>query len=191
MLARTAMVTLWKSRALAELSRPGEDERSFRIRLTQLARERRDAEVEKVRERFARRLAALAERLRRAEGRIDAEKQQASSQKLASILSGAASVAGMLFGRRKLSATNVGRVGTAVRSFGRSSKEAGDVERAEESAEALRAQLAALEAEIEAAVAAVANRPDGAGEELEPVVVRPKKSDVEVRRLALAWVPGR
>ena len=188
-LARTATVTLRRSRALGELSRPGEDERAFRIRLAEIARERRDAEVAAIRERYAKRVAALEERVRRAETRIDAEKEQASAQKLSSILSGAASVAGMLFGRRKLSASNVGRVGTAVRSFGRSSKESGDVERAEEGAEALRAQLGELRDELEKAVATVAGTPLGT-EELEEVVVRPKKTDVEVRRLALAWVPA-
>jgi hypothetical protein len=190
-LARSASVTLLRSKALGELSRPGEDERAFRIRLAETARERRDARVAKVRDRYASRLAAIEERIRRAEARVEAERQEASSEKLSSLLGGAASVAGVLFGRRRISATSVGRIGTAVRSFGRSSKQAGDVERARETVAALREQAAALAAEIERAVAAAGGEgaADAAAEALEPVVVRPKRADVEVVSLALAWVP--
>ncbi|MGH7856793.1 MAG: hypothetical protein ACREQY_05630, partial [Candidatus Binatia bacterium] len=77
----------------------------------------------------------------------------------------------------------------AVRSLGRSSKEAGDVARASESLAALREQRAALDAEIAAALDAAETRLDPLSEALEPVVLRPKKSDVDVQRVVLAWVP--
>jgi hypothetical protein len=95
----------------------------------------------------------------------------------------------MLFGRKRVSATSVGRVGTAVRSLGRQSKEAADIGRAQESAAALREQLAALERELEAAAGGV-GRTDPAAELLEEVALKPKRADVEVLRLALAWVPA-
>ena len=144
-----------------------------------------------MRSKYAAKLAALEERIRRAEARVEAERQEASSEKLSSILGGAASVAGVLFGRRRISATSVGRIGTAVRSFGRSSKQAGDVDRARETVAALREQAAALAAEIERAVETAGGEGagDAAAEPLEPVVVRPKRADVEVVSLALAWVP--
>jgi hypothetical protein len=188
-LARKAEIRLWLSRGLGELSRPGESERDFRIRLAGVARERRDTEVEKLRARYAGKVAALEERIRKAEARVAVETQQADQQKLSTILAGAASVAGMLFGRKRVSATSVGRVGTAVRSLGRQSKEAADIGRAQESAAALREQLAALERELEAAAGGV-GRTDPAAELLEEVALKPKRADVEVLRLALAWVPA-
>ena len=39
-------------------------------------------------------------------------------------------------------------------------------------------------------VAAVEARLDAAAEELETVEIRPRKSDVEVRRVVLAWIPA-
>jgi hypothetical protein len=190
-LARTAAVTLLRSAALGAISHAGESERDFRVRLRELARERRDLEVAKVREKFGAKVATLEDRIRRAEARVEVEKQQADAQKLSTILAGAASVAGMFFGRRKLSATNVTRVGTAVRSLGRTSKESGDVERANESVEALREQKAQLESEIADAASALDGRFDPLTAALESVTVRPRKGDVEVRRLALAWVPAK
>lgn len=188
-LHRSVRVTLWKSPSLRELSRPGESEREFRIRLHDLAHERRDEAVAKLRTKYASKVAALEDRIRRAEARVASEKQQADAQKMSTILAGAASVAGMLFGRRRLTATNVGRVGTAVRSLGRSQKEAGDIARAAENVEALAEQRAALEREIEAATAGIAARYDVANESLEEIAVAAKKSGVEVRRVALAWIP--
>jgi hypothetical protein len=187
---RTATVEILRSPTLRESSRPGEGEREFRIRLTDLAHQRRDGELEKIRKRYAPRLASLDDRLRRAGARVEAEKQQADAQKMSTILAGAASIAGVLFGRSKVSATNVTRVGTAVRAYGRTSKKAGDVERAKENVAALLEQRAALEEEIEGALAAVATRYDLASEELERITVKPRKSDVEVRLVALAWVPA-
>jgi len=190
-LQRSVRVTLWKSGSLGELSRPGESEREFRIRLRELSHERRDEALAKLRAKFASKVATLDDRIRRAEARVASEKQQAEAQKMSTILAGAASVAGMLFGRRKLTATNVGRVGTAVRSLGRSQKEAGDIARAAENVEALAEQKSALEREIEAATAELAARFDTTDERLEEVAIAPKKSGVEVRRVALAWVPER
>ena len=188
-LQRSVRVTLWKSPSLSEHSRPGESEREFRIRLHDQVHERRDEAVAKLRGKYAPKAAALDERIRRAEARVASETQQAEAQKMSTWVSGAATVAGMLFGRRKLTATNVGRVGTAVRSLGRSQKEAGDIERAEENVAALVEQRATLEREIETATAEIAARFDIANERMEEVAVAPKKSAVEVRRVALAWVP--
>jgi len=188
-LYRSVSIDLLKSPSLDEESRPGESERDFRIRLRELARERRDAEVEKIRAKFAPKLATLDERIRKAEARVEVESQQASSQKMSAVLAGAASVAGMLFGRRRLSATNVTRVGTAMRSIGRTGKESADVDRARDTVEALREQRAALDAEVESAIAAAGEGIDPLTDELETVAVRPRKSDVETLRVALAWIP--
>ena len=53
----------------------------------------------------------------------------------------------------------------------------------------MRARRSELEAEIQAAVAGLAAGYDPAAEVLETVAVRPRKADVEVRRVVLAWDP--
>jgi hypothetical protein len=189
-LARTETLALLRSAGFDALSKPGEPEREFRARLAETARERRDAELDRVRAKYAAKVATMEEKLRRAEARVESEQQQADAQKWGTVMAGAASVAGVLFGRKKISATNIGRVGTAVRSLGRSSKESGDVARASGTVEAVRAQQASLDAEISAALAAAAARLDPLTERLATVVLKPKKSDVDVTRVVLAWVPS-
>lgn len=188
-LARALAVRLWRHAGLRETSRPSESERDFRARLADLAREARDAEVEKLRSRIEPKLATLDERIRRAEAKVAEQQQQASSRKLDTAMSIGATVLGALFGRRKLSVTTVRSASASARSAGRIAKETKDVELATASLEDLRARRAELEAEAEASIAALPSATDVASAALEEIQVKPKKADVEVLRVALAWAP--
>jgi Skp family chaperone for outer membrane proteins len=182
---------LLKSAALDEVSRPGESAGDFRVRLAQKGRERRDAEVAKLREKYGAKAARLQDRIRRAEQAKERQEEQARSQKWQTGLSFGATVLGALFGRKTLSKTNLSKVGSAVRGVGRSLQESKDVEHAEENLEALRAEEKELNAALEAEVAALEARFDPAAETLETVALKTKKSDVEVRTVLLAWAPRR
>jgi hypothetical protein len=186
---RGRRLELLRSPAARMVSRPGESEADFRVRLGEAAREARDRAVEELRQRYSARAAKLQERLRRAEERIEREKSQASAQRMQTAISMGATVFGVLLGRKRGSTTNIGRATTAMRGVGRSSREAQDVERAEDSADAVRAEIAALEAELETAVQTLESHQDPRNEPLETVTVRPRKADVETRLVALAWEP--
>ncbi len=139
-LYRGVRVDLLSSPRLAAMSRAGESERDFRVRLGDLAREARDEERAKLEARYAPKVQQLEERERRALAKVEQEKQQASSKKLETAISLGSTVLGALFGRRRLSSTTLGRAATSARSASRSMKEARDVDLAEESVEAVRAQ---------------------------------------------------
>ncbi len=74
----TQKVELFASPSLKEVSRPGETEAEFRIRLGQSARERRDEMVDQVRVKYTNRKAILQERLRRA---LQVKEKQAEQAK--------------------------------------------------------------------------------------------------------------
>ena len=189
-LYRTVGVDLLRSARLDTLSKAGESERDFRIRLADVARQARDQERVKIEARYAPKVQQIEERERRALARVEQEKQQASSKQLDTVISVGATVLGALFGRRRLSTTTLTRAASSARSASRTLKESRDVGLAEETVEAVRAQRATLEAEIQNALAELAGRFDPAVETLETISVKPKKSDVEVRRVVLAWVPA-
>jgi hypothetical protein len=92
-------------------------------------------------------------------------------------------------GRKITSAGNISRAGTAARGVGRSYKESQDVARADENIQAVEQQLADLNGQFESETAALTARIDPATEPLENVSVRPKKTDISVRVVALAWAP--
>jgi hypothetical protein len=171
------------------LSRPGESERDFRVRLQESARAERDARVEALRKKYAPRAAALEERERRAAQAEAREREQVTHQGVQAAISVGATILGALLGRKKVSVGDIGRATTAARGAGRVLKERGDVARATDTVEAIRQQRAALEAELQAEVAALDARADPLHDALEPVAIRPRKTHVTVRLCALGWAP--
>lgn len=67
--------------------------------------------------------------------------------------------------------------------------QAGDVGRAKDTVESLRQQTAELQAEFQAEVDALETKIDPVSEALEPVTIRPKKTNVGAKLVALTWVP--
>lgn len=168
---------------------PEEPERDFRIRLQQALREARDAAKARLQQKYASKLAALQDRVRRAQAAVRRESEQASHQKMQSALSVGATVVGALLGRRMTSGSTLGRATTAARGLARTQKEEQDVRRAEAALAAARQQLAALEAEVVSALAAIETGEDAMTTPLARVTITTRKSQIAVERLGLAWVP--
>lgn len=187
-LQESETLRLWRSPALKVVSRPGEDERGFRIRMQQLAREKRDELVDELRKKYAPKLAALEERLRRAQAVVQKQQEQARQAKMDTAFSVGTALFGMLAGRRGR-ASVLGRAGSAARRAGRVMQENGDVLRASDTVASLHEQLRELGDQLDAEVAALAERFDPSAEALETIAVRPKKADVNVQLIALAWAP--
>lgn len=186
---RDHALTAWRAPALGELSRPGEPEGAFRVRLQERTRERRDTEVEALRRRWAAKLEAQAGRVAKASEKIAREDAQYSQQKLQSAVSFGASIVGALFGRKLGSVGNVGRATTAARGVGRAVREREDVDRAKQEAESQKKKLAELEQELEQEIAALSERFRPEALSLQPVAVKPRKSDITIERVVLAWTP--
>jgi hypothetical protein len=182
-------LTLWRSPGLKQLSQPGESERDFRVRLQQAAREQRDRAGEALRQKYAPKIAALQERLRRAQQSVARETEQAKQQKTQTAISFGATLLGAFVGRRAVSATTLGRATTAARGVSRTMKEKEDIGRAQETVESLEARLGALEEEFQAETEALETKMDPQTEELETLTLRPKKADISIALLSLAWVP--
>ena len=181
---QTHPMALWRCKPLKLQSKPGESKAEFASRVQLAAREQRDEGVEKLRERFAKKIQRMRERERRAETRVEREQSQYDQQKLQTGISMGATVLGAIFGRG-----GIGRATTAARGAGRVAREREDVQRAEESLEEVREAIHALEIEVEEEVRAYVAEREAQGAEIEEVVVRPRKSDIDVTGLKLAWKP--
>jgi len=188
-LARSEELTVYSSKELGLSSKPGESEGEFRSRLADAARQRRDGEVDKVKARLAPKFTALDERMRRAQAKVAEQKSQATAQTISTAASVFGAVAGALFGRRKLSTATLSRAASSARSASRSMKESRDVGLAEEGVEAVQARIAELQAELAAAIAEVESRSDPQNLALAAKGLKPKKTDVEVVRVGLVWLP--
>jgi hypothetical protein len=189
MLFRTQKVELFRSPSTKDVSKPGESERDFRVRLQQSGRESRDKGADALRQKYAPKIATLQDRIRRAE--LAKEKQQAESRssQMQAAISVGASILGAFMGRKAISATNIGRATTAIRSAGRVVKESKDVGVAEENITALQQQLADLEAQFKSESDALAAATDPLNEKLETVSIKPTKANIAIKLIALAWTP--
>jgi hypothetical protein len=68
-------------------------------------------------------------------------------------------------------------------------KESQDIERAKETLEAAQKQKVDLEAQAQAEIQQLGGALDPANEPLETITLKPKRTDLTVQLVALAWVP--
>jgi hypothetical protein len=177
--------------ALKQVSTPGESEGDFRVRLGLQLREARDAQVEKLRSSYAPRLASLNERLEAAQARIERERSQLTQQKLQTVVSVGATILSAFLGKRALSATSMGRATTAIRSATRIGRESQDVDQANESAASVQQKIADLGAQCDAEIKALGASMEQSAVVLRTVRLSPRKSDIAIGEMALAWQPWR
>ncbi len=188
-LFRTQKVSLFRSPTLKMTSEAGESEREFRIRMQQRVHEQRDSVAEKLRQTYAPKRAALEERLRRARQAKEREAEQAKQQYVQTAISVGATILDAFLGRKTVSRTTVGKATTAARSAGRAIKESGDIARATENEDAVRKQIESLETQFQADLERLSSAGDSLTEPLEPVAIRPTKTNISVTLLGLGWVP--
>jgi len=182
---------LFRCDALDELSTPGESLAEFKARLSHSGREQRDADVEALRKRWAPKLQTLQNAVQRAQKGLVDQQSQASGQTLDTMVTVGTTLLGAFLGRKTLSVTNLNRARTALRSGSRTVKERQDVGSAQQQLEAAKKQLADAEAEFqeETEKLETAAAPDALA--VVEFTVPPRKSDIAVGNLLLAWTPWR
>ena len=142
-----------------------------------------------LRTKYAPKLAALQEKIRLAYERLEREQAQANRSTWDATIAMGSSVLGALLGRKTISKTNLSKATTAAKAAGRAMQQRGDVSQAGESLEVLQRKYADLQAEFQSKIEEIhaALRPEAL--ELEPLALRPKKTDITVEKVVLAWMP--
>ncbi len=128
--------------------------------------------------------------MRRAEQAREKQQNESRSSQVQAVISVGASILGAFLGRKTLSATNIGRATTAIRSAGRVMKESQEVGHAEENVATLQQQLADLEAQFTSESDTLVAATDPLTEQFEVISLKPSKSNIVVKLVALAWVPA-
>ena len=174
---------LWKCEEPKTYSKLGENEGDFRIRLRTAAHELRDQLVEKVRDSYHSKMAAMEKRMRSAEDRLAREQAQYNSAKVETAVSFGESILGAIFGR-KLSR----RASTSARRMTNAAQQRSDVQRAEDRIEDLQRDFRELEHELQDEIHKIEERCDINNLELEELELRPRKSDLEVKEFVVVWL---
>jgi hypothetical protein len=185
-LYRDEPLELFACLAAGQTSAPGEDEASFKARLALALREKRDAQIEKLREKYAARLRTLEDQIRRAEERVEREQAQLADRRMQTAVSVGTSILGALLGRKRLSTTTLSKAGTAARNAGRLGREQQDVARAQASREELLRRREELEQEVAAQIEEMKRAWDPQTVAIETVRIAARKTDIDVE-LAVLW----
>jgi hypothetical protein len=188
-LTRSSRLVVWRAGAIDAVSDPGESEAAFRLRIAQRLREWRDAEMDRVRERYASKRMTLADRIDRARQKVQREKAEARNQSLQTYVSVGTAILDALL-RRKATTTTVGKAATSMRSASRSARQQADVAHAEESLATLLDRQESLEAEVTAALERIRLESSLERVVLERLEIPARKADSVVEDVVLAWVPG-
>jgi hypothetical protein len=179
-------LVLYESKARKLCSQPGESERDFRIRLAEAAREARDDQADKIRQKYDSRVRTLQDRMLRAEQAVERKKGQSQQAMLNTGVAALGGLLGAVFGSSR---SQIGRASTAARGAGRVAQSRQEAARAEETVEAVRAQIDELERELQEELRKVEDTANGE-EPLEEVAVRPALNAISMRLVALVWVGG-
>jgi hypothetical protein len=182
-LYRSEKLDLYRCRRLKLESAPGEEESDFLVRVRDALDELKEEAIEKLKERYGKKEQRLQDQLRRAKERIEKEKADQTS----SLISVGASILGALFGGRGLSAS---KVGTAINRSSRVLKERGDLSRAEAKVREILDKIDVLEAELMEKIDEIDEKYTLENYPVDSFSLRPRKSDITVQEIALAWRSG-
>jgi len=186
---KTQKFKAWRCAEFKEMSKPNETEGDFRVRMAHAMKELRDQEVDRLRQKYASRLATIQEQLRKAMQRVEKEKLQSRNQTTQAMVSVGTSILGAVFGRKLTSASNMNHVASGVRAATRIGSEQQDVALAEESVEATQARLDALNKQFSDEATALLESADPEKLKVEEVSIAPKKADVTINKFVLCWTP--
>ena len=190
-LFRTKKMNVMRSPSTGVYSTPDEAERDFRIRLQQSAREQRDQIAAAVRDKYKPQFDRLNTRMQNAQQGLAKQQNQSSNQKINAMISVGAAVASELFssflGRKAISVTNMNKAVTAVKAVNRARAAGTNVDIADDSVGMVQGDIDVLQKQFDDEVAAQQSKVDPLSEQLETVVILPRKSDIQVELVALAW----
>ncbi|MBC7227824.1 MAG: DUF87 domain-containing protein [Thermoflexales bacterium] len=183
-LYRNIRLTLWYNPVLKVYSCPGESERDFRRRCEDVARARRDEEAARVRARYEKQIARIQQQMWREQQELAQDQVELEARKREETLSYGEAALNLLTRRRPSY-----MISSVSRKRRLTQQAEADVKESEETIRALQKQLDDLAARMEEEVDALNDRWAAVLDDVRPVEVAPRRTDVMVDYCGLAWVP--
>ena len=165
--------------------RPDEGERAFKIRLQQEARERRDAEVDKLARKTETKIKSLEKKVRKEERELDEDEDDYANRRNQEWIGIGETVLGYVLGRRSSRALS-----SAASKRRMTSRAKQDIEESKEVIEELKEDIEELEAELKEAAEELTLRWANILDEISTDYVKPRRADVDVEFVSLAWLPS-
>ena len=166
------------------IQHPEESERDFKIRLLQRSREERDAEVDKLKGKYAKKLDKLQTKLSKLEFDLSDDEADYNARKREEFVGAGESVLSIFMGSRRTS-----RATTIARRRRMTSKAKRKVDETKEDIVRTKEDIMELEEELKTAIEKIVKKYEKVADDLSLKEVKPRKTDVKVNLVALAWKP--
>ena len=181
----SSQLTLLTHPELGVVQHPDETEQQFKLRLQNLARERRDAQADELERAFARRLEKLEERLRKLKRAAERDESDLSARKREELIA-TGEMLWNLVSRRRLY-----RTASWMASRRRLASQARlDLEESQQEIEETEAEMAEVQQELAQEIDRVTPKWVDILRALTSLTLRPQRSDVNLTTVGLAWVPA-
>ena len=170
-------------------SNPGESEGDFKARMAHAVREVRDKAVDELKAKSMKAVKALETKAIKAMEKVETQKAQANSAKMATFMKVGSSILGALLGGRKSGLASVAS-STTVTGVSRAWQQSKEADAAEAELERIRAEMADLEAQAEEAVQKVKDQYEPDQLVLEKTRITPLKKNVQPVATGILWLPN-
>jgi hypothetical protein len=183
MLYGTARLVVPMNPALKVFADPDEDMADFEARMRQVAREGRDAELDKVSQKFDAQMAKLEDRKQRKQLERRREEKELAARRRDEMFTGIEGVLGLLRGRTAYTASRMSR---ASRYSGQTNERLNESEYMIADIERQQAQLAD---EYEAALRQISEKWAGIVGQTQEYPISPLKKDIYLELYGVGWMP--
>lgn len=163
-------------------SKPYETLGDFKVRLQDILNEKKDIEIDKLKERYSRKEQTLQDRLNRALERVEKEQSDVSSKTTDTMISAGMAVLGALFGSR-----STAKIGTTLSKGSRILKEKGDVDRANQRVQEVQEKLDDLLDELDEKIDRLDEKYDIDSCNIENFTIKPRRGDIQIDEIAIVW----
>ncbi|QDV24842.1 ATP-binding protein [Aureliella helgolandensis] len=181
---RHLTLRVYKCLELKRYSAPGLDELDARNAWLQAVREKRDEMKESLQASLASKIRALESKVNTARQRIERETAQYDKEKWNTVMNFGQTLLGAIMGN-KISSKSA----TAGRSLTRAAQQRADVSQANQTLESLEREKRELEFECNAQIKELQDKYSISSLTLEPLDIPCRKGDMDIKRLALIWIP--
>jgi hypothetical protein len=179
---RTAEVLVKANEKLKVYAAPDEPEIDFRQRCLDAARPQAETDVQKLEAQFDKRAATIEQKLTKEQRELEQDKAELTLRQREESVTHAETIFSLFTRRRRSLSTSMNKRRMTQRAQA-------DVAESEDTIEALRTEMARLEAEEETALHELRQKWLGIIDEVTEVVVKPYKKDVVTAVFGIAWLP--
>lgn len=162
---------------------PDEDYSQFHARAVQMAREQRDAEVEKLTARYSTAVERLRVQLERKAQRLEAEKRELADLKREELFTTGEAVLGLLQGRTSFTLSRMSRVS------GFKERSKGQAEMAQLEMRQIETEIDRLQDEFQKALDQINEKWAKAATAVQDYIITPFKKDISIDVFGVGWVP--